>query len=226
MTDATTATASEGGHHVIKETREMTDSLDITDSTTTTTNTAMLNSDASPATSHSEQKENNISKRDSGSSQELSSTRPQELISGQDTDLTINAQIIVEQSGTKLGCAETTPSLHLQSVGYKREHSHSPCSQNSPLHSPTSACRAIGCVVEPEQELVEVSESCSSGGGGGQGEEKETQPRKRVKRETTMEGGQGEGSNGRTRKWKLHFVIEFAWGWENAREYVEGIREN
>jgi hypothetical protein len=193
----------------------MTDSIDITDSTTTTTNTAMLNSDASVATSHSEQKEYNISKRDSGSSQELSSTRPQGLISGQDTDLTTNAQTIIEQSGTKLGCAETTPSLHLQSVGYKREHSHSPSSQNSPLHSPTSACRAVGCVVEPEQELVEVSESCSSGGGGGQGE-KERQPRKRVKRETTMEGGQG--SNGRTRKWKLHFVIEFARGWENARE--------
>ena len=194
---ATTATAmSVGGHHVTGEIIEMTDSID-----TTTTNTDTLNSqtDASLAnTSHS-----------AGSSQELTTARLQEVISGQDADLTKTDAPTTEQFRTETGCAETTQQNHRQNVGYKREHSHSPCSQTSPvLHqSSTSACRAVGCVVEGEQELVADGEELKSSGGG-QREKEERQPRKKVKREATMEGGEGDGRNESTCKWKkVYFVL-------------------
>lgn len=161
--------------------------MEMTDSVDTTDQTATLNSDASLPTSHSAQQDR---KRNIGSSQELSSTLLQKVITKQDADLTISDVQTIEQSGTEMGSAETMQNL--QGLGYKREHSHSPCSQTSPLQSPTSGCRAIGCVVEPEQELLVNGEASQ----GGQGEEK--QPRKKVKREE-MEGGgeRGGGGNGR-----------------------------
>ena len=192
---ATTAT-SVGGHHVTEEIIEMTDSID-----TTTTNTDTLNSqtDASLAnTSHS-----------AGSSQELTTARSQEVISGQDADLTKTDAPTIEQSGTETGYAETTQENLRQSVGYKREHSHSPCSQSSPVlqQSPTSACRALACVIEGEQELVADGEVLKSSGGD-QREKDERQPRKKVKREATMEGGEGDGRNESKCKWKkVYFVL-------------------
>ena len=200
----TTTTATVGGHHVTGETREMIDSIDTTD-TITTTNTAILNSqtDASLAASHSAREDNKIRKRDTESSQELNTAQLQEVIMfrGQDADLTTTDVPTIEQSGTELGCAETTQQNLHQSVGYKREHSHSPCSQTSPLQQlPTSACRAVGCIVESEQELVVDGEVLKSSGGGRRELEEERQPRKRVKREATMEGGEGDGRNRHTCK--------------------------
>ena len=174
---------------VSTETTEKTDSIDITD---TTANTAMLNSvvaDTSLPTSHSAQKDNSNRKRDIGCDQELSSTRPWEVISGEDANLTVTDAQTTEQSGTEMGSAEITQNL--QRVGYKREHSDSPCSQTSPLPSPTSVCRAIGCVVEPEQELVVNGEATQ----GGQREER--QPRKRMKCEEMEGGGESGGGSGR-----------------------------
>ena len=163
----------------------------------------MLNSqtDVSLAASHSAREDNNTRKRNTESSQELSSTQLQEVISGQDANLiTTTDAPTIEQSGTELGCAETTQQNLHQSVGYKREHSHSPCSQTSPLQqSPTSACRAVGCIVESEQELIVDVEVLKSSGGGRRELEEERLPRKRVKREATMEGGGGDGC---TCKWK------------------------
>ena len=202
VTTATTTIV--GGHHVTGETREMTDLIDTTD-TITITNTAMLNSqtDASLAASHSAREDNNSKKRDTESSQEPSTAQSQEVIMfrGQDADLTTTDMPIIEQSGTELGCAQTMQQNPHQSVGYKREHSHSPCSQTSPLQQlPTSACRAVGCIVEAEQELVVDGEVLKSSGGGRRELEEERQPRKRVKREATMEGGEGDGRNGHTCK--------------------------
>ena len=187
MADGRATAATVGGRDIKGEKMEMTDLVDTTDQTDTVAHTATFNSDAGLHTSHSAQQDHNDRKTDIGSSQELSSTLLQEVISEEDADLTTTDVQTIEQSGTEMGCAETTQNL--QGVGYKREHSHSPCSQTSPLQSPTSVCRAIGCVVEPEQELVINGETLQ----GGQGEER--QPRKRVKRET-MEG-EGEGGNGR-----------------------------
>ena len=186
------ATVSVCGHHIKGETVEMTDSVDTTD---TTTNTTLLNpvvADASLPTSHSLQEDNRSRKEDTRSSQELSSMQQQEVISREDASLTTTDAQTGTESGcadSEMGCTETTETL--KSVGYKREHSHSPCSRTSPLQSPTTACRAIGCIVEPEQELV-VNGEASRGG-----QREERQPRKRVKRETMEEGREREGSNGR-----------------------------
>ena len=196
---ATAAMVHVGGRHIKGETKEMTDSIDITDHPDTTPNTTMLKSvvvDVSlAATSHSAQQGNSSRKRDIGTSQELSSAHSQEVSSREDAQLTtldIETKQPIEQLGTETGHAEMTPNHH--SVGSKREHSHSPCSQTSPLQladTTTSVCRAAGSVVEPEQELVVDGEALHSGH---QGEER--QPRKRAKLEAMEEGGGG-GDNGR-----------------------------
>ena len=190
---------SVGEHHIKEEITETIDSTDIID---TTTNTVMLNSAVADAslnpTSHSAQGDNSTYswRKDS---QELSSTRCQEVITRQDANSTETDANNTEQSGTEMGSAEieyaeTTKTQDHQSVGYKREHSHSPCSQTSPLQSPTSACKAIGCVVESERDLVVNGEALQSSSSD-QGEER--QPRKRAKLET-MERGEGKGGgNGR-----------------------------
>lgn len=187
---ATAAMTSVGGHHIKEEITETIDSTDIID---TTTNTVMLNSavaDASPnPTSHSAQGDNSTYNSWTRDSQELSSTQCQEVITRQDADLTETDANNTEQLGTEMGSAETTTMQDRQSVGYKREHSHSPYSQTSPLQSPTSACKAIGCVMESERDLVVNGEALQSSSSD-QGEER--QPRKRAKLET-MERGGGNG---------------------------------
>lgn len=181
-----------GGHDNKGEKMTMIDLVDTTDQTDTVAHTATLNSDAGLPTSHSAQQDHNDRKTDIGISQELSSTLLQEVISGEDAELTTTDVQTIEQSGTEIGRAETMQDHH--AVGYKREHSHSPirqCSQISPVQIATCVLTGASCVVESQQELV--VDGGTLDGGGDQREER--QPRKKVKCET-MEG-EGGGGNGR-----------------------------
>ena len=172
---------------------EMTDLTAMTDATqlntcTPTDSTNLAISGLTPSHGEKQQECTNTN----SSNQELTRMHTQEPINEQDAEsMTLDLQTPhpLEQSGTATGCAETTQDHH--TVGYKREHSHSPVrqrSQTSPVQvviTCTCTCTAAGCL---EPELVVDGAVLHSGD---QGEER--QPRKRVKRVAMERAGEGNG---------------------------------
>ena len=164
------------------------------------TDTTLCNSDADGTNSAvlmlkpsqgMEQDHTNSNNQEIGSTQEPSRICLQEVISGQDAELTtmdVQSKQSKEQLGTETGSAE----IHNhrgegEGVGYKREHSPEQSSQTLPGHVPitcTCTCTAACCLVEPQQELVSDGDTLQR--------QEVRHPRKRVKL-AIMEGGTGDG---------------------------------